>query len=313
MSYRTLKVRGEENIPGQDCAVIFAPNHSNTLMDALVILQHSRKATAFGARADIFKQKTAARILRFLRILPLARQRDGNQAVSGNDAIFDEAIDCINHNVPFCMFVEGTHRTKHSILPIKKGIFRIATKAAAQLNKPVYIVPVGIDYSDYFHYMSDCLLSFGEPIKVEADSDIASLKDLLHERMSQLITYFPDDENYDKSWSEYELTHSRNVHWWHYPIAILLFPIYVYFLLLCSPMVLASEIIGGKMKDKAWSNTVRYSTKLILLPILFILWAVLGFIFLPWWLVLIILASLLVSHSVFFVLQGFYRFVFKIK
>ena len=37
-SYRKIEVRGEENLP-QDGPFILAANHSNTLMDALVILQ----------------------------------------------------------------------------------------------------------------------------------------------------------------------------------------------------------------------------------------------------------------------------------
>ena len=37
MSYRRFEVHGKENIP-RNSAVIFGVNHSNTLMDALVLL-----------------------------------------------------------------------------------------------------------------------------------------------------------------------------------------------------------------------------------------------------------------------------------
>ena len=36
-SFNSITVKGEENIP-EDGAVIYAPNHCNTLMDALVVL-----------------------------------------------------------------------------------------------------------------------------------------------------------------------------------------------------------------------------------------------------------------------------------
>ena len=39
-SYRNILKVGEENIP-QDGAIIFAPNHTNTLMDALVVLTYN--------------------------------------------------------------------------------------------------------------------------------------------------------------------------------------------------------------------------------------------------------------------------------
>ena len=53
-SYRKIEVCGKENIPA-DGAVILAPNHCNTLMDALVILRAFKDQTVFGARADRFK------------------------------------------------------------------------------------------------------------------------------------------------------------------------------------------------------------------------------------------------------------------
>ena len=66
-SYNKAHVRG--SLP-EDGAVIIAPNHTSTLMDALVILRSRKAPTVFGARADIFAKPLAARILRFLRILP---------------------------------------------------------------------------------------------------------------------------------------------------------------------------------------------------------------------------------------------------
>ena len=55
LSYRKIQYTGFENIP-TDGAVIYAPNHTNALMDALVILAMDRKPKVFVARADIFKQ-----------------------------------------------------------------------------------------------------------------------------------------------------------------------------------------------------------------------------------------------------------------
>ena len=52
-SYRRIAVKGKENIP-TDGAVIIAPTHCNTLMDALVILRANKKETVFGARAGMF-------------------------------------------------------------------------------------------------------------------------------------------------------------------------------------------------------------------------------------------------------------------
>ena len=60
-SYRSYHYVGKENIP-TDGAVIFAPNHTNCLCDAMAILGIDRSRKVFVARADIFKDKKRAKI-----------------------------------------------------------------------------------------------------------------------------------------------------------------------------------------------------------------------------------------------------------
>ncbi|MBR4428441.1 MAG: hypothetical protein IKS78_03710, partial [Clostridia bacterium] len=82
-SYRRFEVHGQKNLP-KDGALIFGINHSNTLMDALVVLATSRHKKVFMARGDIFANPTVAKILKFNRILPLFRIRNGAAAVRSN-------------------------------------------------------------------------------------------------------------------------------------------------------------------------------------------------------------------------------------
>ncbi len=210
LSYRKTQVTGLENIPG-DGSVILAPNHSNALMDAMVILRTRKEPTVYGARADLFQAPILAKLLTFLKIVPMVRKRDGVREVLRNLDIQEDIITVLEDSVPFCMFAEGTHRAKHSLLPVGKGVFRIAVAAAQRFDKPVYVVPVGIDYSDYFRYSGTSLTQFGEPINVTeyikarpeaGDAELyRGLTTLLRERMSELFTFIPDDENYDGTWA----------------------------------------------------------------------------------------------------------------
>ena len=144
LSYRNVRYVGTENIP-QNGAVIYAPNHTNALMDALVILAMDRKPKVFVARADIFKNKMLAKIFHFLKILPIMRMRDGIDEVRKNDETISKAVDVLRDHVPFCIFPEGTHQAKYSSLPLSKGIFRIAFQAQDLMpDMPLYIVPVGM-------------------------------------------------------------------------------------------------------------------------------------------------------------------------
>ena len=82
-SYRRTEIHGQENLP-EDGPFILAPNHCNTLMDALVMLRAYKGSTVFGARADMFNNRFVAKIMFFLRILPMVRQRDGLRNVLKN-------------------------------------------------------------------------------------------------------------------------------------------------------------------------------------------------------------------------------------
>ncbi len=212
-AFRRYKVVGYDKIP-KSAACIFAANHTNTLMDALVLLSMNHEKKVFIARGDMFKKPAIAKIMFFLRILPIYRIRDGFKSVKDNNAeIIDKAADVIHDEVKLFIYPEATHRTKHSLRQLSKGIFHIALKANNDFGheKPVYIVPTGIEYGDYFRYRSTALVNFGEPINVteyvnqnkdENEAVIMNgLREMLTERMSKLISFIPDnEENYEAIW-----------------------------------------------------------------------------------------------------------------
>ena len=211
-SYRKIEVTGLENIP-QDGAVIIGANHCNTLMDALAVLNSDKTPIVFGARADMFRKPTIGKFMNFARILPMVRQRDGLRNVLQNNKTQEVIVDILENNMKFCLFPEGTHRTKHSLQRLGKGIFRIALAANEKFGKtkPVYIVPAGIEYGDYFRYRSTHIVNFGKAINVTEflkertfENEAQAIDALRHElvpRMSELITFIPDDENYDSKWA----------------------------------------------------------------------------------------------------------------
>ena len=221
-SYRRFEVHGQENLP-KEGALIYGINHSNTLMDALVVLATSHHKKVFMARGDIFANPTVAKILRFLRILPLFRIRNGVAAVKNNTDSMEQAVDVVHDQVGLYLFPEGRHRTKHSLLQLSKGIFHIAMDSNKEFGKeqPVYIVPVGIEYGDYFRYRSTCMVHFGEAINVtdfirnsteENEAVVMNqLRAMLSERISTLITYIPDDEDYDATWEIVKMKNEKRV------------------------------------------------------------------------------------------------------
>ena len=210
LSYRNIRYVNRERIP-QDGAVIYAPNHTNALMDALVILAMDRKAKVFVARADIFKNPLLAKIFAFLKIMPIMRLRDGVDEVKKNYETIEKAVDVLRDKVPFCIFPEGTHQAKYSSLPLSKGIVRIAFQAQELMpDMPLYIVPVGMRYGSFFRFRSTVRVQVGEPINVQEfvnshsentpQEQMNILRDILAERMKSSILYIPNDEDYDATY-----------------------------------------------------------------------------------------------------------------
>ena len=212
LSLRRLTVRGKENLP-KDGAVIIGCNHTSALLDPLVILRTMNRATVFMTRADIFRKPFLQKVFTFLKMLPIFRIRDGYAAVKQNEEIIAKCGDVLQHGYPLALFPEATHRPKHSLLPLSKGIFHIALDANKRFGheRPVYIVPMGLEYGRYFRYRSTVVATYGEPINVtefvkQHENEVtparllAMLREELASRMKELIAYVPDTEDYDAQW-----------------------------------------------------------------------------------------------------------------
>lgn len=266
-SYRRLRYRGLERVP-KDAAIIYTPNHCNALMDALAILFLGSQYKVFVARADIFRRPRLAAILRWLRIMPIRRVRDGWDEVRRNDDTIRESVETLSHGVPFCIMVEGTHHAERSILPLKKGAFRIAIQAAEGLGeqKPLYIVPVRLEFADLYHLWDTLEVTVGEPLPVEPFSDtpapvrINHLLEQLTDRMNDQLRHCGPLPREDKS-----------------PLRAVLLALPA---LLCAamtlPIWLGELIIRHTVEDECFHTSVLFVWQMI--------WFILslGILILPW-------------------------------
>ena len=212
LSVRRLIIRGKEKLP-KDGSVIIGCNHTSALLDPLVILRAMNRATVFMTRADIFRKPFMQKIFTFLKMLPIFRIRDGYAAVKQNEEIITKCGDVLQHGLPLALFPEATHRPKHSLMGLSKGIFHIALEANRRFGheRPVYIVPMGLEYGRYFRYRSTVVATYGEAINVTEfvkryENEVtparllAMLREELSSRMKGLIAYVPDTEDYDAQW-----------------------------------------------------------------------------------------------------------------
>ena len=205
--YRKIIVLGSENI-NPDHHLIFAPNHQNALMDALAVLFTQERQLIFLARADIFKKRTIASILYFLKILPVYRIRDGFSSLKGNDEIFTKTIDVLKSKNGLVILPEGDHAGFRRLRQLKKGICRVAFQAdeSTDFSLNIKIIPVGIEFSNYSRYRQVLTVVYGKPIeiseyyelyKLSPERALNELRNRLSGEMKRNMVHIDSEEDYE--------------------------------------------------------------------------------------------------------------------
>ncbi|MDM7918359.1 MAG: 1-acyl-sn-glycerol-3-phosphate acyltransferase [Methanosarcina sp.] len=205
--YRKIIVLGLDNV-NPDKHMIFAPNHQNALMDALAVLFTLKGQPIFLTRADVFKNKFIARLLYFLKMLPVYRIRDGFRSVIGNDETFDKTVDVIRNKRGLVILPEGNHAGFRRLRQLKKGICRVAFQAekASDFKLNIQIIPVGLEFTHYFRYREVLTVIYGKPIEVSEyhelyrkNPEVAlnELRSRLSSEMKKIIVHIESEEDYE--------------------------------------------------------------------------------------------------------------------
>ena len=211
LNFRKMVFMGRKENVSKKKPIIFASNHRNALLDALLLVYagYHFKQVVFLARADIFKQKFVAWILRGMRIIPVFRIRDGKDNLEKNKDIFNSAARILKKNNPIALFPEARHNPKQSLLPIQKAVPRIVLPTEASLNFELnsQIVPVSIYYRDVFEFLTDVYITFGTPIEVSQYKDVYAenpnlatnqLRQDLETSLKSLVVNIWNDEFYEE-------------------------------------------------------------------------------------------------------------------
>ena len=122
--FREVKLIGKENIPKKG-AIMFVCNHPNALLDPLLVKTNTYKDLYVLTRAGVFVNKFIIKIFESVKMIPVCRIRDGFNAISKNDAIFERCSDILNDKKAILIFPEGSHSLRRKVRPLSKGFTRI--------------------------------------------------------------------------------------------------------------------------------------------------------------------------------------------
>lgn len=206
--YKKITVYGRENIPA-DKPLLLLPNHQNALLDALLVATRIDGYSYYLTRANVFNNRVVAKLLEWLRLIPVYRIRDGYASLTKNTEIFECCSHLLSANQSVLIFPEGNHNIRRSVRPLSKGFTRLVFRTLEEFpDSDLKLMPIGLNYVKADACPDSALILFGKPIDArlygENNNDsILKMRNDVHAAISELTTHIPMT-NYQETLSRLE-------------------------------------------------------------------------------------------------------------
>jgi 1-acyl-sn-glycerol-3-phosphate acyltransferase len=180
--------------------LLIAANHPNSFLDAIILSSLFKSPIHSLARGDAFAGKWTTKFLKTINMLPVYRVSEGVENLEHNYTTFDACQKLFEENKIVLIFSEGRCINEWHLRRLKKGTARLAL-AGWQLNVPLKVLPLGINYSSFRKFGKTIHLNFGAVIQ-EKDmyEDLASGKGIvefnekLNNQLKELVYEIPKDD-----------------------------------------------------------------------------------------------------------------------
>jgi 1-acyl-sn-glycerol-3-phosphate acyltransferase len=159
--YRKRVFTGWDQVPASG-PVIFACNHPNSFLDAMIIGAFIKRETHFLARSDVFNTSLKLWILSQFKLMPIYRLSEGKEDLGKNQETFERCHEVFRKGGAVLMFSEGLCIQEMRLRPLKKGTARIALEYSKD-GSPLTIIPTGLNYMKPMKFREDILISMDTP------------------------------------------------------------------------------------------------------------------------------------------------------
>ena len=189
---RRIRVNRPE-VLRQSGPLLLAVNHPNSFLDSILLDLLFKNPVWALARGDAFRNKTHARLLRMLKILPVYRSSEGVENLTINYQTFDACVELFRKRQIVTIYSEALCVNEWHLRPLKKGTARLAIQTW-EAGIPLTVLPVGLNYSSFRLFGKNVDINFGEPIcaaDIPNDSPngqrLNSFNHLLQQRLETLV------------------------------------------------------------------------------------------------------------------------------
>lgn len=304
--FRGIEINGRKDLP-KDGAIIYAPNHQNAFLDAIIIAMFSTKPVSFFTRGDIFRPPFLW-FLDALNMLPVLRAKDGFSKVMENDHTFRKSVDLLLDKRPIMIFPEANHGYHYFLRTLSKGTARLAFDAQFKSDHPIYIVPVGLNFFRQHRPRYKLIINYGKAMNMKDYTEqykehkgraLSMIRNMMTENLKSVMIIPENDEYYETKvailnrkneslkFSELKEKVKRNlseeVRTYDY-----FGPLISLFTLLNLPMIKLPELILSKLGDPVYGGSIKFATCVFFAPL--------------WYTTIFVILSFFTSKSIAFLI-----------
>jgi len=168
--FRHIYISGRENIPSAKPFII-ALNHPSAFLEPVIMAANLKKPVHFLVRGDHFNKSFYRFLLEQGKMIPVFRQKEsGFGSLKNNFDTFSRCYEYIEKGEIVALFPEGRTENEKKLRPLQRGIARIAFGTLFQFPEleDLYILPIGVNYSEPLLFRGTAMLHIGEPMSVRS-------------------------------------------------------------------------------------------------------------------------------------------------
>jgi 1-acyl-sn-glycerol-3-phosphate acyltransferase len=199
--FRRIEMEGRARVPAAG-PVLFVANHTNALVDPLVLMIALRRRITLTAKNVLGRNPLARVLMDRLGIITFHRTEDVGHGADRKQNVRSLARcrAVLRQGGALCIFPEGISHSDPHLRPLRTGAARIALDYVHEDGNAggLVIIPTGLLYTEKDQFRSHVLLRFGQPLAMaswsqeHASAGPHELTDELRRRIDELTINFED-------------------------------------------------------------------------------------------------------------------------